>query len=291
MHLRNKTSGSRVGLAAKVKGAADVMLGTDPESAGKEFDIRSGTILTFILIFALGWMPYVGLMVAGFVGGRRAGSPYRGFGVTAIATVLALVVMWGITLLIQAVNAALYNDPEAEIALIEQTSSTLAAILTAIVTYLRQLFGSTTGFSINYGLYMTVIGFGIIGGILADQSKKETRLIIQHADKQSARRIRSIESYKTGRSMGFETYDDYKQFAVNTTAVACRNALELEKESAVKEVPPAVTTTVGVEKKANATPTSTEKKNLFSGALRSKKSNVREKESAAEDTLDNETYI
>lgn len=289
--MRKKASGSRTDLAAKVKGAADVMLGTDPESAGKEFDIRSGTILTFVLIFALGWMPYIGLMVAGFVGGRRSGSPYRGFAATAIATLLALFVMWVITFLLQTINAALYNDPEAEIALIEATSPTLAAILTAMISYLRQLFGSTTGLSINYALYMMVIGFGIIGGVIADQSKKETRLIIQHADKQSARKIRSLDSYRSGRPMGFETYDDYKQFAVNTTAVACRNALESEKETVVKEVPPVVTTTVGTEKSANATPTSAEKKNIFSGALRSKKSSVRDKESSDDSTSDNEVFI
>ncbi len=214
----SSTSGVR---RASVKGAAEAVLGTDQRGQRSVYDTRSGTLLTIILLFVVGWIPMVGQMVAGFVGGRRAGSPFRGFIAAFVGTMSVLFVLFVIVESIRGINSALINDPEGEIAVIAASSPFLQQMLNLFLDYSRELFGSAD-FSINYATYMITIPFGIIGGIFADQAQKETRIIVTRTGKATARRVRSIEAYKEGKQLGFESFEQYSKMSVNTMAPVSR---------------------------------------------------------------------
>ena len=225
MHLKSRSSGTSIFRRASVKGVAEAVLGTDQKGQRSVYDTRSGTLLTIILLFILGWIPMIGHMVAGFVGGRRAGSPARGLIAAFVGTMSVLLVLFLIVESIRGINSALINDPEGEIAVLTASAPLLQQLLTLFLDYSRDLFGSVD-FTINYATYMITIPFGIIGGIFADQAQKETRIIVTRTGKATARRVRSIEAFKEGKQLGFESFEQYSKMSVNTMAPVSRPVKE-----------------------------------------------------------------
>ena len=107
---------------------------------------------------------------------------------------------------------------------------------------------------------MITIPFGIIGGIFADQAQKETRIIVARTGKATARRVRSIEAYKEGRHLGFESFEQYSRMSVNTmTQVSKPVSEEVPANSArkttVRRKESPVTATVDTTR-VQSTPTS-----------------------------------
>ena len=227
MHLNKRSSSASKVSGARIRGAAEAVLGTDKRGQGRIYDTRSGTLLTIILLFILGWIPMVGQMVSGFVGGRRAGSPSRGLIASLCGTFVVLLIMFLFVEMLRAINSALVTDPEGQIATIAASYPALQQMLDAALTYGRDLFGSAD-FSINYATYMITIPFGVIGGIFADQAQKETRLIVARTGKVNARRIRSIDAYKDGKSLGFEAFEQYTAMSVNSMSVPSRSSVKAQ---------------------------------------------------------------
>ena len=252
----SSTSGVR---RASVKGAAEAVLGTDQRGQRSVYDTRSGTLLTIVLLFVLGWIPMIGHMVAGFVGGRRAGSPARGLIATTVGTLAVLLILFIIVESIRGINAALLNDPEGEIMTLTASAPLFQQLFNLFLDYTRQLFGSAD-FSINYGVYMVTIPFGIIGGIFADQAQKETRIIVARTGKATARRVRSIEAYKEGKQLGFESFEQYSRMSVNTMTSVNRPVKEetpanSARRTTVRKKGSPVTATVDTTR-VQSTPTS-----------------------------------
>ena len=133
--MKSRSSGTSIFRRASVKGVAEAVLGTDQRGQRSVYDTRSGTLLTIILLFVVGWIPMVGQMVAGFVGGRRAGSPFRGFIAAFVGTMSVLLVLFVIVESIRGINSALINDPEGEIAVL-----TASAPLLSYVAGINNLF-------------------------------------------------------------------------------------------------------------------------------------------------------
>ncbi len=227
--MKKRSSGAAIVSRANARGVAEALLGTDQKGQNSLYDTRSGTFLTTILLFILGWIPMIGQMVAGFVGGRRAGSPMRGFVAVVLGTVITLLIMFLTVEGLNAIDSALVNDPEGEIAAVAATSPVLQQLLDATLNYARGLFGHSD-FTIDYGMYMITIPFGIIGGIFANQAQKEARIIVARTAKASARRIRSIDAYKSGKPMGFETFQQYTAMSVNSMATPV-NSTPAKKEA------------------------------------------------------------
>ena len=123
--------------------------------------------------------------------------------------------------ILKAINSALITDPEGEIAVIASSSPVLQEMLDAALDYGRQLFGHAD-FTIDYGMYMITIPFGVIGGIFADQAQKETRLIVARTGRVNARKARSMDAYKDGKALGFETFEQCTAMSVNSMAVPSR---------------------------------------------------------------------
>ena len=259
MHLKSRSSSTSNVRRAGVKGVAEAVLGTDQKGQRSVYDTRSGTLLTIVLLFVLGWIPMIGHMVAGFVGGRRAGSPLRGLIAAFTGTMAVLLALFLIVEGIRAVNSALLTDPEGEIATIAASMPLVQQLLDLLLDYSRQMFGSAD-FSIDYSVYLITIPFGIIGGIFADQAQKETRIIVARTGKATARRVRSIDAYKEGKHLGFESFEQYSKMSVNTTASINRPSVH-ETPAAASKKPAArrkdnpVTATVDTTR-VQATPTS-----------------------------------
>ena len=259
MHLKSRSSSTSVVRRASVKGAAEAVLGTDQRGQRSVYDTRSGTLLTIVLLFVLGWIPMIGHMVAGFAGGRRAGSPARGLIATTVGTLAVLLVLFIIVESIRGINAALLNDPEGEIMTLTASAPLFQQLFNLFLDYTRQLFGSAD-FSINYGNYLITIPFGIIGGIFADQAQKETRIIVARTGKATARRVRSIEAYKEGKQLGFESFEQYSRMSVNTMTSVNRPVKEetpanSARRTTVRKKESPVTATVDATR-VQSTPTS-----------------------------------
>ncbi len=200
--MRMMGSVSSHSVSGRLKGATDTILGTGADTADVICDTRSGTLLTFILLFVVGWIPTIGQMVAGYVGGRRSGSPYRGLFATSVATACFLVILTLVALLLDSINGALSVDYQAEIDALSQQSTLLATFAASALEYLRALFGGS-GLSIAYASYLITPVFGVIGGVVSNQMQKELRYIIRTAGGTSAQRIRSMERHGRGKPMGF----------------------------------------------------------------------------------------
>lgn len=250
--MSSKANSSTSGAGVRVKEVLVGALGTESDSI---YDMKSAVWLTFILSFLLCWIPILGQMVAGYIGGRRSGSPVRGAMSTTLATVVVLAILMILSVGLFSVNGILTGNPGERIDEISGTSPLTGQMLSAGLSYLTAAFGSVDGtLSINYGIYLVTIAFGFIGGIIADQSRKETRLIIsESASTAPVRSARSMEMHRAGRSLGFETFDDIR--AANPRA-------QPEVQSArIVEVPkaaPVTATTVGPVRAGMTTTSNTE---------------------------------
>ena len=229
--MNKRSSGAFKVNGASIRGAAEAVLGTDRKGQSRLYDTRSGTLLTIVLLFLLGWIPTIGQMIAGFVGGRRSGSPLRGLIASLTGTFVVILILFLIVEILRAINSALVTDPEGEIAIIASSSPVLQQLLDASLEYGRQLFGNAD-FTINYAIYAITIPFGVIGGIFADQAQKETRLIVARTGKVNARRVRSIDAYKDGKSLGFETFEQCTAMSVNSMAAPSRTTVKKEAPAA-----------------------------------------------------------
>lgn len=265
MHVSNKGSSSTSGTGVAVIGAVGKVLGTDSNSA---YDVKSATWLTFILSFLLCWIPIIGQMVAGYIGGRRAGSPARGVFATTVAVAAVLGILLILSVGLFSIDGLLSGDAEAKVTAIGETSPILGGVLASGLSYLGAFYTSTGEISINFELYLITIAFGFIGGILADQSRKEARLLVQSSYAATpSRHARSLEMHSMGKKLGFESFDDYRAISVNSMATATAPASKI-KEASVKAA--AVTATVEMSPKV-ATPTSScemeQKEGPFAGIL------------------------
>ena len=263
MHLKKRSSGASNVRGARIRGAAEAMLGTDTKGQNSMYDTRSGTFLTIILLFVLGWIPMIGQGIAGFIGGRRAGSPMRGLTASVLGTVTVIAIMFFAVEGLRAVNSAIISDPEGEIAAIASSYPVVEQILDAALGYARGLFGNAD-FTIDLAPYALTIPFGIIGGIVSDQSQKEARLIVESTGKVNARRIRSLDAYRNGTTLGFECFEQYSAMSVNTMSTNSNRTVKNDdgvaspKKAPVRSNDTPVTATVDTTRVQSTTTSSIE---------------------------------
>lgn len=128
-----------------------------------------------ILSLMLWWIPTFGQMIAGYVGGRKAGNHWKAAG----AAVLPVVFIWILSLFV----AATASFPELVnlVALPAIAANGLAQALPILGPYIRFILDYLTAFAIalketvTMGLngYLVTIIFAYIGGLIADQTSKE----------------------------------------------------------------------------------------------------------------------
>lgn len=175
--------------------------------------------MVVVLALALSWIPYVGPIVAGFVGGRRAGSIVRGFVVGVFGSLL----VFGIAFLLNLGLMKLFEPQyQSFMDTLEAISPSIVVGLESISSYLSDNFvtvASDISVSVQTQTYASILGFAMIGGVFADQARKELRIIVsQSMDVNRPRPARSTTAFVAGRDMGFQNYDDLSRVGVKVVS-------------------------------------------------------------------------
>src|SRR3989441_10040199 len=138
------------------------------------FSFWASAKVIFLLSCLLGWLPQsAGYMVAGYVGGRRAGASWK----AVIAALIPVILIFGIN----ASYAAGYGRAQIDflsglpasiavgigtaIPFLEPYSKFVVEYLTTFIEALQKLFG------MGSNGYMVTIAFAYIGGIVAGQTR------------------------------------------------------------------------------------------------------------------------
>jgi hypothetical protein len=135
--------------------------------AWKEHNILTGMWYVFILSCLLWWLPVFGQMIAGYLGGRRAGSPTRGVMVAIIPVFIIMLLLVGMDAGLLPFLASLTQVPGAMINGLNSISPSAGSYLGGIFESLRPLVG------LNGNGLLIVLVFAMIGGLMADMNKKE----------------------------------------------------------------------------------------------------------------------
>jgi len=139
------------------------------------FSFWSASKYVLILSLMLWWLPMFGQMIAGYVGGRRAGGPWKGV-IAAIVPVVCLYAvmtgfdsgllpshMFGVAIAPAAIGASLNHN-------VPFISPYLQFSSEYIGSFVNGLAGSSP-----YGIntYVLTVAFAYVGGVLAAQNRRE----------------------------------------------------------------------------------------------------------------------
>lgn len=267
----------------------DFRRGADENStADAAFDVKVAYGLTLVLSFLLWWVPGLGQAAAGFVGGRRAGSVFKGVISGACSIVTIFIVSMAFTY-VAGVIPANWN--------ISGDSLGIATFFTDYMAVFVNNSGGVTTIALNpYALLML---FSVVGGVLAGQARREMEIVAAASANANRRRYRSAELFASGKRMGFESYDNCLKISVNTMnpvgqprhaeikdapQVAAEKPETPKPETKPVTRPSPVTSTLDMSS-APSTATSADDDNPFAAILRKsdKKPDASEKQDSADD--------
>jgi hypothetical protein len=168
----------------------------------KTYDVRIAAIMCMFLSAVLWWIPILGPAVAGYVCGRKSGSMTKGAICALLVGALIVFVAWGLSQFV--LSAGGYPEVPAD-----EAASNLGGISGLIGAYLTAFFIPGTS-SLALSKLGLVAVFGLVGGILSRQIRKETVDLIVTGAVESAIRptARSMEMYRRNKSLGFKSFDD-----------------------------------------------------------------------------------
>jgi hypothetical protein len=152
--------------------------GKKVKKARKVYGLWGAMKYTMILSLLLWWLPVFGQMIAGYVGGRKAGSPMK----AVIAAVLPVVALFiAMTALDHFLVQSFIGSGSASSSLIAGFATSLPIIgpyLDFTRNYVMSFIDSLSG-SAPYGMnsYIITLAFAYIGGILADQTRREIEAV------------------------------------------------------------------------------------------------------------------
>jgi hypothetical protein len=135
-----------------------------------------------ILMFLLWWIPIFGPMIAGYVAGRRAGSPIKG--VFAVSIPLAIVFFVATMVTIKIVPTVWFGidlAPEAIFAELGKAVPVIGPLANFTTGYLQSFIGTIQGSSgVRLDFFILAIAFAYIGGAMAIQSLREMQYVVKH---------------------------------------------------------------------------------------------------------------
>jgi len=140
------------------------------------FSFWSGVRYILVLSVLLWWLPTVGQMISGYVGGRRTGAPWKG----ALAAILPLAVIFAAGYAIESGYFGLRADMFSSLpsTIVQSVSSTVPAVapyVSFVVQYLASfVVAMKTTLSMGSNGYIVTVIFGYIGGIMAEQARHES---------------------------------------------------------------------------------------------------------------------
>lgn len=166
------------------------------------YDIRMAVGLCTFLSLVLWWIPVIGPAVAGYVAGRKTGSMTKGTLCSfAVGSVIVLIA-WGLAKLI--LPAGGFPDVPAS-----EAAANMSGLSSAVGMYLAAFFTDGTS-SLALSQLGILIVFGLVGGMLSRQVRKETAELLATGAVEGAIRptARSVELYSKHKTLGFQSYDD-----------------------------------------------------------------------------------
>jgi hypothetical protein len=133
----------------------------------------------FILSLMLWWIPAFGQMIAGYVGGRKAGNAWK----AAAAAVLPVALIWILSLLVE--STAAFPELVNLVALPAMAAHGLGQAIPLLDPYIQLILDYLTAFvialreTVGMGLngYLVTIIFAYIGGLIADQTSREREVV------------------------------------------------------------------------------------------------------------------
>jgi hypothetical protein len=147
--------------------------------SSRPYSIMSASKYILLISLMLYWLPIIGQMIAGFVGGRRAGSPLKAI----IAALLPLFVLFFISqalqdgiipIKVQQGGVLLFIAIKAAIDRLPVASSYMNFATAYVGSFINELNAAA---SFKAGDYLITIAFAYIGGILSDQSRRELEYV------------------------------------------------------------------------------------------------------------------
>lgn len=140
------------------------------------FSFWASAKVIFLLSVLLWWLPQsAGYMVAGYVGGRRAGAPWK----AVVAAMIPVLLIFGMNAsygagygrsqidFLSGLPASIASAVGSAVPFLEPYTKFVVSYLTTFVEALQALFG------MGSNGYMVTIAFAYIGGIVADQTRRE----------------------------------------------------------------------------------------------------------------------
>lgn len=170
------------------------------------FRLGSAFLITAILTVFLWWLPVIGQMIAGYVGGRKSGSAARGVLVTgsAVGIFIAAALL---------LSSAGFSFTEAQ----ENLTGTMLAGFPALAEVVTIISEYASSFFLAFGtiesacavVAVTTMIFGLIGGVLAGQVRLEKEYRMSSSPSAPSPSPRSMDAFRCGRSAGFGSFEEY----------------------------------------------------------------------------------
>ncbi len=178
------------------------------------YSFWSAVKYTFTLSLILWWLPIFGQMIAGYVGGRRAGAPFKGMmaALVPVAFIFAVSTLVNIGI-IPTVIFGVDLTPEAVVATIIVYVPVIEPYVAFVNMYLTSFFTSLhSTASLGLDSYVTTVAFAYIGGVLSQQTHREMLLLTRMSRGNQTTVVLEGNTFTTGqrdplgrrRGLGFE---------------------------------------------------------------------------------------
>ncbi len=156
--------------------------GKEFKNAKVAYSFWSAVKYTFFLSVLLWWLPIFGQMIAGYVGGRRAGTPWKGVLAALIPVIAIFGIMTGIEMgIIPTIIFGIDLSPGAIMGYIAAHLPLIEPYFNFTVMYVESFLDAlqaTTSLSLDS--YIITVAFAYIGGILSDQTRREMEFVTKY---------------------------------------------------------------------------------------------------------------
>jgi hypothetical protein len=151
-------------------------------SSDDPFNYWSAVKYGSVLMFLLWWIPIFGPMIAGYVAGRRAGTPLKGLFAVSIPLAIVFFVATLVTIkIIPTVWFGVNLAPEAIFGALAQAVPVFGPLANFTTGYLESFIGTVQGSTgVRLDFYILGIAFAYIGGAMALQSLREMQYVVKH---------------------------------------------------------------------------------------------------------------
>lgn len=159
-------------------GAYRVEVDTEPRHfpPGRAFSFWSAVQYIFVLSLLLWWLPYnIGAMVAGYVGGRRAGSHWKAVLAALVPVVVLAAAQW---LAVHGIGVGVFEYLAALPRVIADAFAAALPPAKPYIDFVAEYFATfvlaleaTLGMQANG--YLIVVVFAYVGGIVGEQTRRE----------------------------------------------------------------------------------------------------------------------